>query len=400
MAPRKTENIPGTETRGNGRAEKKARRRVASSEAPLHRIIYDELLREVQGGLYKPGDRIPSEALLCERFGASRITVARAIQNLQREGLVRRRPGSGTYVESPQVGTHQFGLLIPDLGRTEIFGPICRGMVLGKRGRAHSLSWGFEGDSSEATTDSAEQLCQQYIAQRVSGIFFAPFAHHPDSHKVNLRIADALQKAHMPTVLLDHGIEPYPRQDSFDRVSINHYAAGYELAQHLLQQGARRIVFVCRHLPPPTIDARFAGYSIALASLAAKYNASAEPTRCLLEPGEVDVLQTLLQTTGADALLCANDVTATTTMQMLSTLGLSVPGDIRITGVDDVRYAQLLPIPLTTIRQDCAEIGQTAMSLMLDRVERPDAAPRIVLVNHELIVRASCGAPPQAASRN
>src|SRR5665213_3995976 len=87
----------------------------ASPGIPRHRAIYEELLAEIQSGVYKPGERMPSEALLCERFGSSRITVAKAFQGLQRDQLVTRRPGSGTYVESPsRPDALQFGLLIPD----------------------------------------------------------------------------------------------------------------------------------------------------------------------------------------------------------------------------------------------------------------------------------------------
>ena len=363
----------------------------------MHRAIYDALLAEIESRAFKPGDRIPSEALLCERFGASRITVARAIQTLQREGRVTRRAGSGTYVEALQQDVRQFGLLIPDLGRTEIFGPICRGMVLAMRGKPYSLAWGFEGDSSEPTLDLAEQLCQQYIAQGAAGIFFAPFAHHADSHQVNVRIAEALRRANMPTVLLDRGIEPFPALDIFDRVSIDHYTPGNTLARHVLPQGSRHIVFLSRPYPASSVEARFAGYAAALNALGSEHGSHFSAQHRSLEQGQVDMLSTLLAETGADALLCANDVTATTTMQMLHSLGLSVPGDIRVVGIDDVRYAEYLPVPLTTLRQDCVELGAMAMALMLDRIERPLAAPKKVHVNFELVVRTSCGAPSRTA---
>ena len=100
------------------------------AEMPRHKLIYEQLLAEIQSGVYKPGERLPSEAVLCERFQASRITVAKAFQSLQREHLVSRRPGSGTYVEKPtQQDSLQFGLLIPDLGTTDIFEPICQGIM-------------------------------------------------------------------------------------------------------------------------------------------------------------------------------------------------------------------------------------------------------------------------------
>ena len=54
-------------------------------------------------GRWKPGDRLPSEAELVRRFGASRITVGRAVRDLQLAGLVERRAGSGTYVGPPSA---------------------------------------------------------------------------------------------------------------------------------------------------------------------------------------------------------------------------------------------------------------------------------------------------------
>ena len=70
------------------------------------------------------------------------MTVVKAVQQLQQQGLLVRRPGSGTYVANE--GTNDsglvFGLLIPELGQTEIFEPICRGMVRSPLAAKHSLS--------------------------------------------------------------------------------------------------------------------------------------------------------------------------------------------------------------------------------------------------------------------
>jgi DNA-binding LacI/PurR family transcriptional regulator len=58
-----------------------------------------------------------------------------------------------------------------------------------------------------------------------------------------------------------------------------------------------------------------------------------------------------------------------------------------------VPYASLLPVPLTTLRQPCHEIGVAAMAAMLDRVARPELPPRDIFLHPTLIVRQSCGAP-------
>jgi GntR family transcriptional regulator of arabinose operon len=94
-----------------------------------------------------------------------------------------------------------------------------------------------------------------------------------------------------------------------------------------------------------------------------------------------------------DGIVCANDVTAAHLMRTMVALGVRIPQDVRMAGVDDVSYAKFLPTPLTTLRQNCGEIGAVAMSTMLDRLNLPNHPVRDVLVRCDLIVRASSGFP-------
>src|SRR5215208_1030596 len=99
-------------------------------QAPKYQQVFSALRRDIQSGRLASGDRLPSEADLVRLFGASRITVGRAVRDLQAAGLVERRAGSGTFVRTPAKSTGlSFGLLIPDLGETDIFEPICQGMM-------------------------------------------------------------------------------------------------------------------------------------------------------------------------------------------------------------------------------------------------------------------------------
>ena len=75
-----------------------------------------------------------------------------------------------------------------------------------------------------------------------------------------------------------------------------------------------------------------------------------------------------------DAIVCANDWTAARLMRTLLELRRRVPGDVRLAGIDDMEYASLLPVPLTTLRQPTREIGAAALAAMLDRVSGSDAA--------------------------
>jgi GntR family transcriptional regulator, arabinose operon transcriptional repressor len=99
-----------------------------------------------------------------------------------------------------------------------------------------------------------------------------------------------------------------------------------------------------------------------------------------------------------DAIVCANDWTAARLMHTILGLGYSVPGDVRLVGIDDLDYASLLPVPLTTLRQPTREIGATAFAAMLDRVRRPETPVRDIFLQGELIIRRSCGAAVETAA--
>src|SRR5271165_2016689 len=132
-------------------------RNMPEVDLPKHRQIFDSLLGAIQSGASKAGDRLPSEAELGKTFQASRITIAKAVNELQRLGLVSRRAGAGTYVQPrKQTSGRVFGLLIPDLGRTEIFEPICHGMMRSPLAVAHSLLWGPAMGESKQQEEEAE----------------------------------------------------------------------------------------------------------------------------------------------------------------------------------------------------------------------------------------------------
>ena len=183
-----------------------------SSRVPKHRKVHGALEQQIRSGRLGPGDRLPSEAELVRQFGASRITVGRAVRDLQLAGLVERKAGSGTYVKAiePRPGALSFGLLIPDLGETEIFEPICQGMMASPLAREHALVWGSLSGKASSKEERAWDLCRQYVDRKVSGVFFAPLELTPTKDEVNARIAQALDDASVPVVLLDRTVGPYP----------------------------------------------------------------------------------------------------------------------------------------------------------------------------------------------
>ena len=354
-----------------------------------YRDILEKIQEDIRSGHYTSGQRLPSEAELVRRYSASRMTVFRAMHELQTMGLVVRRVGSGTYVaQSLASKSHVFGLLIPELGQTEIFEAICKGMMESQEASRHSLLWGNTTSKENESEKVAEQLCHHYISKKVSGVFFAPVEFTSGRFQANHRIVQALDKAGIPVVLLDRCLEPYPRRSRYDLVGIDNRRTAYLATEHLIKADAKSVAFFARPHSAPTVDARIAGYREALQSQPGK---SFRDGVFLGDASDQKFVKGILKNHHPDAFLCANDFTAGKLMHTLIAIGERIPEDIRIVGIDDVKYASLLPVPLTTQHQPCRDIGRIAMAVMLDRISNPDLPPRDVLLACELIVRQSCG---------
>ncbi|MCA9238720.1 MAG: GntR family transcriptional regulator [Planctomycetales bacterium] len=355
------------------------------------RQIVEAVRDRIRTGAFQPGDRIPSDAELVREFGVSRPTVAKALQELQDCGLVKRKVGSGTYVlRSQTVSAQQFGLLIPGLGQTEIFEPICAQMACAARTNNHSLLWGAHGGSAAPGNegDWAIELCRHYIDSKVSGVFFAPLEYLPNRLQVNEQIVGAFQDANISVVLLDRDYLPYPMRSSLDLVGVDNRRVGYIVTHHLFQRGCKRVVFFSRPRSASTIDARVAGFIEAVIKDSGGFS-NELVVRC--EPDDTDAIRHMLSDVKPDGIVCGNDVTAGQLLRSLGELRVRVPDKIRVTGVDDVRYAGLLSVPLTTVRQPCAALGDSAFKAMLDRVAKPDAPAKSILLDAELVIRASTG---------
>jgi DNA-binding LacI/PurR family transcriptional regulator len=365
-----------------------------TSNGPKYKRIYQKLREVLADGTYLEGNKLPSESELVESFGASRPTVRRALAQLESEGLIQRRMGSGTVVS--QQSAHKplvFGLLIPELGMTEIFEPICQGISQAQVGGQHDLLWGptFSQSSSEAA--QAQNLCRYYIDRKVSGVFFAPMEHFAEGEEVNFAITCALDEAQIPIVLLDRDVALFPQRSKYDVVGIDNIRAGYMLAEYLLLSGSRRIAFFARPFSAHTVSARILGYQAALRT---HLGAEAESLAKWTDPSDVGAVRDFLDLAHPDAIICANDYTAAQLLTSLNELGVQVPSQIRVAGMDDVKYASLLQTPLTTIHQPCQDLGATALFAMLNRIANPAAPARDLLLDFQLVVRKSTDANANA----
>jgi DNA-binding LacI/PurR family transcriptional regulator len=370
-----------------------------TSPTRKYQHVFQTLRERITSGELKEGDRLPSEAELVRQFGASRITVSRAMRDLQQAGLVERQAGSGSYVRlarSPHQGTLLLGLLIPDLGETDIFEAICHGMTLAPLGRTHALIRGGGATPGETKEELALRLCAQYLGQRVDGVFFAPLELTPGKDEVNRRVLSQLDDARIPVVLLDRPTGPFASPRDHDLVGIDNRRAGYTVTEHLLRLGAARVGFVGLPNSASTVDARQAGYRAALQD---EGRTVTPGLMRRMDPGDTGAVSGFMREAHPDAVVCANDSTAARLMRTLLDLGYAIPGDVRVVGIDGLDYGSLLPVPLTTLKQPCFEMGVAAMAAMLERIAHPDLPPRDILLHTRLVVRRSCGACPAAVTQ-
>ncbi len=367
--------------------------------SPKHRAITRELSTEILAGKYRQTGRLPSETQLVQRFKVSRPTIGRALRSLQEQGLVERRAGSGTYVRSGKdrpadahVGSQQLGLIVPSLRQTEIFEVICGELASLARMNDYGLWWGSSASpvtEAKMTVQEAEDLCTRFIERGVSGVFFVPFEHQTDREASNRRITERLRQAGIPVVLIDRDVGAFPTRSEFDLVGVDNFAGGYMLAEHLIKLGMRRLAYVMRPMTASTVDARIAGARIAMLDhgidLPPNFVHAGDPT-------DPKFVRSFVQAHQLDAILCTSDHIAAQLLQTLNKLGINVPKDLRIVGFDNVRFASLLTIPLTTMEQPCRDIALTAFNALCERITNSTLPPRTLMVTPRLVVRESCGA--------
>jgi GntR family transcriptional regulator, arabinose operon transcriptional repressor len=196
-----------------------------------------------------------------------------------------------------------------------------------------------------------------------------------------------LKKAGIPLILLDRRPEDETSaRERCDLVGIDNQRAGYIATEHLLRLGARRLGFIAYQNQASTVKARINGFKDALSTR----SPVATGKRFTVRPSERLELPSAAR--DCDAFVCANDRIAGQMMHALLAQGIRIPQDVRMAGIDDAGYADLLPVPLTTVHQPCRDIGEAALHAMLERLDRPQMPARDILLNCELVIRESCGA--------
>ena len=170
-----------------------------------------------------------------------------------------------------------------------------------------------------------------------------------------------------------------------------------ELARHLVtEHGYRTLAYLGGHPDSPDNLARHAAFRDAVAQAGGTFAEGPEWQGNYCAAGGARVIGRLL---ASDiplprAIACANDQTALGVIYALRQHGVDVPGDVAVTGFDDIPMARHLRPQLTTVRQPIQEIGATAFEVLHSMISAAEPAQRDIVLPTQLIPRESCGCRP------
>ena len=176
-------------------------------------------------------------------------------------------------------------------------------------------------------------------------------------------------------------------------VGSNDVQVGEVATRHLISLGRRRVAHIGGRGMSPSVD-RLAGYRNAMAAAKIKVPTSFVVTRDRIEEtgdavGYYAMQQLLAQGSRPDAVFCYNDLSALGAMKATLQAGLRIPEDIAFVGCGNLRYAEYLKVPLTSIDHSTDRMGAAAAKLATQLAESPKTAPQTLLLEPKLVVRRS-----------
>lgn len=263
------------------------------------------------------------------------------------------------------------GLVLPDLA-----GPFYGDLLMGYERWA-----GEHGQSVVITVTHGHPDPRRTVmdlAGRVDGIVV-------HGNALELPAVQGLRKAGVPVVLIAH-----PPVTGCDSVRSESAASAEQLTTRLLEHGREQLHFVGDPASSYDVSERYAGFAKAHQL---RGQPVPKPLRVPLteEAGRTVAEKMLQATTRPDGLVCANDELALAALVTLAAHGVEVPGDIVVTGWDDVMAARYVSPGLTTVRQPMAELGRVAAERLHERVTGVRTRARNDVLATQLVLRDSCG---------
>jgi len=286
--------------------------------------------------------------------------------------------------------TYTVGLVVPDLVHP-FFGEFAKslGGVLRTNNRGLLLA------SSEEDPEIERQEIRTLLNRGVDVLIIA-------SCQANLRNFYALGDVQTPYLLFDRN---FPHLAAHF-VGSDDVLVGEMATNHLIEIGRKRIAHIGGKNSSPSFD-RLRGYRKALGAAGLPVAESLIVSRDRVEEAGDSVgfqaMQELLKLKPKpDAVFCYNDLTALGAIDATLKAGLRVPEDIAFVGCGNLRYANYLRVPLSSIDHDTTALGQAAGQMVMDLSAKPEQEPKTIFVPSRLVARESSigvAAPKKAPSR-
>jgi LacI family transcriptional regulator len=271
--------------------------------------------------------------------------------------------------------TFIIGLIVPDLMHS-FFAEIAKGVSATIRPLGYDVVICNSEEDGEFEASEVDRL----LARQVDGLLIA--SAQPPHH---VELFERIEARGVPYVLIDRRFAdshaPY--------VGADDEAIGRMATQHLIERGAGRIA----HIAGPALTpgtGRLKGYRDTLAA------AGIQVPDTYVERATDDISgyqaarRLLALTPRPDAIFGYNDPTAAGAMKAILEAGIRIPEEIKVIGVGNVHYSDLLRIPLSTIDQSSAAIGQQAADILAKSIGSKRRRPaKPVLIDPILIARES-----------
>jgi LacI family transcriptional regulator/LacI family repressor for deo operon, udp, cdd, tsx, nupC, and nupG len=218
--------------------------------------------------------------------------------------------------------------------------------------------------------------------EEIAGLIIAPSSENVD------RVAE-MAEAGLPIVVLDRRMS----NAHVDVVLADNVGGARSAIDHLVRLGHTRIGHIGGRMPLSSGRERYEGYKQAMDKhglpISDGWVRFGDHKHA---SGYVRALELLDEDDPPTAWFVANNMMTLGALNAIHDRGKNIPDDIAIVGFDDMPWAISLNPPLTAVAQPTLEIGHRAAKMLLERIEQPDLAPRVAILDTKLIVRASCGA--------
>ncbi|MGW4488001.1 LacI family DNA-binding transcriptional regulator [Amycolatopsis sp. NPDC004368] len=332
-------------------------------------------------------NRPPTIKDVAERAGVHAATASRALNPATR-GMVNARTASRVTEAARALGyapnsaarslrtrtSSVAGVLVPDL-RNPVFPPIVRGIEDGLRDAGYMALVG----NTDGDPERERELVTAMRGRQIDGFILA----------TSSRSAAFAGDVPVPTVLVNRRTD----NGGIPSVTADNAAGIHLLVRHLADLGHTRLGHIAGPRELSTGWERYRAYLDATTALGLE--AAVEFADAFTETAGHAATQRLLAAHPTlTAILAGNDLIALGCYSALADLGRSVPGDVSVTGFNDMPFVDRQRPSLTTVRIPHYEIGREAARLLLERIASPAAPAKRVVLPVELVSRDSTAAVP------